>query len=51
VKAPVEEEDCIICDCKVGVNGETVWKDEEREVMVSGSHVADINVPDLKKLV
>ncbi len=44
----VEGEDFIICDCEVGVNSEVVWKDEDLEVMVSGSNVADINVPDLK---
>jgi trigger factor len=45
----VKDEDFIICDCEVGVNGEVVWTDKELEVMVSGSQVADINVPDLKK--
>ena len=44
----VKDEDFIICDCEVGVNGEVVWTDKELEVMVSGSQVADINVPDLK---
>lgn len=44
----VKAEDFIICDCEVGINGEVVWSDQELEVMVSGSHVADINVPDLK---
>jgi trigger factor len=44
----VKAEDFIICDCEVGINGEVVWSDHELEVMVSGSHVADINVPDLK---
>ena len=44
----VKDEDFIICDCEVGVNGEIVWTDKELEVMVSGSQVADINVPDLK---
>ncbi len=47
-KGKVKDEDFIICDCAVGINGEVVWTDEELEVMVSGSHVADINVPDLK---
>ena len=48
-KGKVKDEDFIICDCEVGVNGEVVWTDKELEVMVSGSQVADINVPDLKK--
>ncbi len=44
----VKAEDFIICDCEVGVNGEVVWSDQEMEVMVSGSQVADVNIPDLK---
>ena len=44
----VKDEDFIVCDCEVGVNGEVVWADEELEVMVSGPQVANINVPDLK---
>ena len=44
----VKEEDFIICDCEVGINSEVVWSDQELEVMVSGSHVAEINVSDLK---
>ena len=44
----VEDDDYIICDCKVKVGREIVFKDEDLEVMVSGSTVADINVPDLK---
>ena len=44
----VKVEDFIICDCEVGINDEVVWSDQELEVMASGSHVADINVPDLK---
>jgi len=44
----VKVEDFIICDCEVGINGEVVWSDQELEIMVSGSHVADIDVPDLK---
>ena len=47
-KGKVEDGDYIICDCEVGINGEIIWNDEELEVMVSGSSVADINVPDLK---
>ncbi len=47
-KGKVKDEDYIICDCEVSVNGEVVWKDEEMEVVVSGSDVANINVPDLK---
>jgi trigger factor len=47
-KGKVEDEDYIICDCEVDVNGEVVWKDEELEVVVSGPNVASINVPDLK---
>ncbi|MHC4270406.1 MAG: trigger factor [Planctomycetota bacterium] len=47
-KGKVKDEDYIICDCEVDVNGDVVWKDEELEVRVSGSTVADINVPDLK---
>ena len=47
-KGKVKDGDYIICDCEVGVNGETIWNDEELEVMVSGSSVANINVPDLK---
>ena len=45
----VKDEDFVICDCEVGINGEIVWTDEELEVMVSGSQVADISVPELKK--
>ncbi len=48
-KGKVKDEDFIICDCEVGINGEVVWTDKELEVMVSGSHVADIKVPDLKE--
>jgi trigger factor len=48
-RGKVKDEDFIICDCEVGINGEVVWTDEELEVMVSGSHVADINVSDLKE--
>jgi trigger factor len=44
----VKDGDYIICDCEVGINGEIIWNDEELEVMVSGSSVANINVPDLK---
>lgn len=44
----VEDDDYIICDCKVIVGRKIVFKDEDLEVMVSGSTVADINVPDLK---
>ncbi len=47
-KGKVKDGDYIICDCEVGVNGEAIWNDEELEVMVSGSSVANINVPDLK---
>lgn len=47
-KGKVKDGDYIICDCEVGVNGETIWNDEELEVMVSGSSVDNINVPDLK---
>jgi trigger factor len=47
-KGKVKDGDYIICDCEVDVNGEVIWKDEELEVMVSGSSVANINVPDLK---
>jgi len=44
----VKDGDYIICDCEIGINGEIIWNDEELEVMVSGSSVANINVPDLK---
>ena len=44
----VEDEDYIICDCKVKVGRKIVFKDENLDVMVSGSTVADISVPDLK---
>jgi trigger factor len=44
----VEDDDYIICDCKVKVGRKIVFKDEDLEVMVSGSTVADISVPDLK---
>ncbi|KHE90433.1 MAG: trigger factor [Candidatus Scalindua rubra] len=44
----IKVEDFIICDCEVGINGDVVWSDQEVEVMVSGFHVADIDVPDLK---
>ncbi len=47
-KGKVEDEDFIICDCEVDINGEVVWKDAEQEVMVAGSNVANISVPDLK---
>ena len=47
-KGKVKDGDYIICDCEVGINGEIIWNDEELEVMVSGSSVANINVPDLK---
>lgn len=47
-KGKVEDGDYIICDCEVGIKGEIIWNDEELEVMVSGSSVANINVPDLK---
>ncbi len=47
-KGEVKDGDYIICDCEVGINGEIIWNDEELEVMVSGSSVANINVPDLK---
>ncbi len=45
----IEDGDYIICDSKVGADGEAVWKDEDLEVMVSDSTVAGISVPDLKK--
>ncbi len=44
----VEDDDYIICDCKVKVGRKIVFKDEDLDVMVSGSTVADISVPDLK---
>jgi len=44
----VEDEDYIICDCKVKVGRKIVFKDEDLDVMVSGSTVVDISVPDLK---
>jgi trigger factor len=44
----VEGDDYIICDCKVKVGKNIVFKDEDLDVMVSGSTVADISVPDLK---
>ena len=44
----VEDDDYIICDCKVKVGRTIVFKDEDLEVKISGSTVADINVPDLK---
>ena len=47
-KGKVKDGDYIICDCEVGINDEIIWNDEELEVMVSGSSVANINVPDLK---
>jgi trigger factor len=47
-KGKVKDGDYIICDCEVGINSEIIWNDEELEVMVSGSSVANINVPDLK---
>jgi len=47
-KGKIKDGDYIICDCEVGINGEVIWNDEELEVMVSGSSVANINVPDLK---
>lgn len=47
-KGKVKDGDYIICDCEVGINSETIWNDEELEVMVSGSSVANINVPDLR---
>ncbi|MFQ5686676.1 MAG: trigger factor [Candidatus Scalindua sp.] len=47
-KGKVEDGDYIICDCEVSINGEIIWNDEELEVVVSGSSVANINVSDLK---
>ena len=47
-KGKVKDGDYIICDCEVFINDEKIWNDEELEVMVSGSSVANINVPDLK---
>ncbi len=47
-KGKVKDGDYIICDCEVCINDEKIWNDEELEVMVSGSSVANINVPDLK---
>lgn len=47
-KGKVKDGDYIICDCEVCINNEKIWNDEELEVMVSGSSVANINVPDLK---
>jgi trigger factor len=44
----VEDDDYIICDCKVKVGRKIVFEDEDLEVMVSGSTVANINVPNLK---
>ncbi len=44
----VKDEDVIICDCEVGIDGKVIWSDEELEVMVSGSLVADIVVQGLK---
>lgn len=44
----VEDDDYIICDCKVKVGKKIVFKDENLDVMVAGSTVADISVPDLK---
>jgi trigger factor len=44
----VEDDDYIICDCKVKVGRKIVFKDEDLDVMVSGSAVADISIPDLK---
>ncbi|MFQ5964177.1 MAG: trigger factor [Candidatus Scalinduaceae bacterium] len=45
----VEDGDYIICDCEVRVESKAVWKDEDLEITVSGTTVAGINVPDLKK--
>ncbi|MGR3302830.1 MAG: trigger factor [Candidatus Scalindua sp.] len=47
-KGKVKDGDYIICDCEVCINDEKIWNDEELEVMVSGSSVANINVPGLK---
>ncbi len=47
-KGKVKDGDYIICDCEVGIKGEKIWNDEDLEVMVSSSSVANINVPDLK---
>jgi trigger factor len=44
----VEDDDYIICDCKVKAGTKIIFKDEDLDVMVSGSTVADISVPDLK---
>ncbi|GJQ60545.1 MAG: trigger factor [Candidatus Scalindua sp. AMX11] len=44
----IEANDHIICDCKVKVNKKIVWKGEDTEIEVSGSRVADIDVPDLQ---
>ncbi|MDR4505651.1 MAG: trigger factor [Candidatus Scalindua sp.] len=44
----IEANDHIICDCNVKVKNEIVWKSEDADIDVSGSRVADINVPDLQ---
>lgn len=45
----VEEDDLIVCDCELEVDGVIVREKNEMNVMVSGSRIADINVPDLKE--
>lgn len=43
----VEGDDLVTCGCEVTVDGEVVRKDEDLNVIASGTMVADINVPDL----
>lgn len=44
----VEADDYIICDCNVKVGRKVIFNDEDLDVMVSGTTVADISIPDLK---
>lgn len=45
----VTKGDVIICDCKVEVEGKTVWHEDNIEVYPSNQSVNNINVPDLEK--
>ncbi|MBW7943707.1 MAG: hypothetical protein H3C64_15325, partial [Candidatus Kuenenia stuttgartiensis] len=46
----IEEKDLIICDCKVEVNGITVFEDNDIEVsVVDGSKIAHTEIPELVK--
>ncbi len=45
----IEANDHIICDCKVKVKNQIVWKSEDIDVDLSCSRVGEIDVPDLQE--